>query len=130
MKRVINRVVIHCSASDNPKHDNIDTIRRWHLQQGWDDVGYNFFIRFNGTMEIGRDIEIIPAHVSGLNEDSLGICLSGNKYFAQDQFDTCKQTIHLLKMILPRPFSVHGHHEFNKKKTCPNFDIKKEILNE
>ena len=130
MKRAITRVILHCSDSDNPKHDNIDIIRKWHIQQGWDDVGYNFFIRSDGTIEIGRDIELIPAHVSGLNNDSIGICLHGKNYFTQDQFDSCKQLIHMLKMLIGTHISTHAHNEFNKLKTCPNFDIKKEVLNE
>ena len=52
--RHVSRVFLHCSASDNPKHDKISVIRKWHLDKGWSDVGYHYFIRKDGTVEEGR----------------------------------------------------------------------------
>ena len=51
-------IAIHCSATDNKKYDNIATMRRWHKAKGWRDVGYNYFIRKDGTIEApyGREI--------------------------------------------------------------------------
>ena len=45
--REVDRVFLHCSASPNPAHDDINVIRDWHLERGWNDVGYHFFIKGN-----------------------------------------------------------------------------------
>ena len=29
--RAVNKIYIHCSDSDNPAHDNIETVRNWHI---------------------------------------------------------------------------------------------------
>lgn len=29
--RNINKIIIHCSDTDNPKHNNIEVIRGWHI---------------------------------------------------------------------------------------------------
>ena len=57
--RPIDRVFVHCSASDYPQHDNVATMRQWHLERGWSDVGYHFFIRKDGTLEIINEIDSV-----------------------------------------------------------------------
>jgi N-acetylmuramoyl-L-alanine amidase len=88
--RKIHRVFIHCSASDHPHHDNIDTIRSWHVARHFSDVGYHFFIQKDGTLEYGRNIEKTPAAQKGHNLYTLSICIHGLKEenFTQAQFDT------------------------------------------
>ena len=88
--RKIHRVFIHCSASDHPHHDNIDTIRSWHVARHFSDVGYHFFIQKYGTLEYGRNIEKTPAAQKGHNLYTLSICIHGLKEenFTQAQFDT------------------------------------------
>ena len=75
-------VFIHCSASDNPKHDDVDVIRKWHVDEppygrGWSDIGYHYFIKKDGTLEIGRSLERTPAAQRGYNRGSFAICLHG-----------------------------------------------------
>ena len=65
--RKVHRVFIHCSASDHTHHDNIDTMKSWHLARGFSDVGYHFFIQKDGTLEYGRDIEKTPAKEIAVN---------------------------------------------------------------
>lgn len=99
-------------------------IRGWHLQRGWKDVGYHYFIGFDGKLEAGRDLDVIGAHVEGHNTDSVGICLAGLevKDFTANQFDSLKMLFRLLKRVYPKA-SLHGHHEFNPHKDCPVFDV-------
>ena len=66
--RKINRVFIHCSASDRPEHDDISVIKKWHTSpdpkdpsKPWADVGYHYYIKFNGEIQHGRGLEITPA---------------------------------------------------------------------
>jgi len=127
--RKVNKVYIHCSASDVKAHDNIETIREWHIRDNkWSDVGYHYFIRKDGTIEEGRDLEAIPSAQKGHNTGSIAICLSGNHkdLFRQEQFESlielCKEINYCYSKI-----SFHGHCEVSDKK-CPVFDYKK-ILN-
>ncbi|SFZ98497.1 Phage lysin, N-acetylmuramoyl-L-alanine amidase  len=126
--RNVHRVFIHCSASDHSQHDNIDTMRAWHKARGFYDVGYHFFIRKDGSLEYGRDIEKTPAAQKGHNLNTLAICLHGLKEekFTEQQFDTLKklaqQIDHNYKNI-----SFHGHCEVSAK-ACPVFNYKK-VLN-
>lgn len=125
MSRKIHWIICHCSDSDVPTHDNIDTIKDWHVNQnGWSDVGYHYFLRKDGTVEIGRPEDKIGSHVKGHNSNSIGICMSGKKDFTEAQFralevlliDICGRHNLEKKDIL-------GHCDLNGNKTCPNFDL-------
>lgn len=76
-RRRVNRVFLHCSASDVPAHDNVATIRRWHLARGFSDIGYHFFIHKNGKISKGRNIEKTPAAQRKNNTGTIAICLHG-----------------------------------------------------
>lgn len=123
-KRLVNRVFIHCSASDNPDHDNVRTMRDWHRAgNGWSDVGYHFYVRKSGLLEPGRDLEKIPAAQSGHNLCSIAICLGGLKHFTEEQFSTLRRLCHQIHDELPL-VTFHGHCEVNPGKTCPVFDYR------
>ena len=125
-KRHINRVFIHCSASDNPDHDDVSVIRKWHVEErGWSDVGYHFFIKKDGTIQRGRNIEVKPAAQKGHNYMTIAICLSGEDHFTHKQ----KRSLSRLCEEINRQHEVtfHGHCEVDKGKTCPNFNYKKTL---
>lgn len=126
--RNIDLIVIHCSDSDHPHHDNIDIIRQWHTQErGFNDVGYHFVITKNGGIQFGRPIDKMGAHALRYNRNSIGICLTGKHTFSEHQYDTLRKLVSSLKIILPGKQDVKGHCELSSK-TCPNFDYKK-VLN-
>lgn len=125
--RPIDLIVVHCSDSDVQAHDNIETIRTWHVKEnGWSDIGYNFFIPKDGNVHIGRDEEFAGAHVRGFNRRSIGVCLSGKKLFTDAQFhslgELCKGL--MIKYGISKD-RVVGHCDLDPLKTCPNFDLKK-----
>lgn len=126
MNRKISWVIVHCSDSNNPNHDNIKTIREWHIERGFKDVGYHYFIRKDGTVEKGRDEAKVGAHVKNHNKDSIGICLHGKEKgdFTAAQFDALEV---LLIDILGRydldKRSVLGHRDLDPHKLCPVFDL-------
>jgi N-acetyl-anhydromuramyl-L-alanine amidase AmpD len=124
--RIINLIIIHCSDSDSPKHDNIDTIRLWHKQRGFNDVGYHYFITFNGTVQYGRQEAQIGAHCKGFNKQSIGICFAGKHNFTEQQFLAGAKLIRdiLIKYNLELS-DVLPHNAFTKSKSCPNFKIEK-----
>ena len=125
-KREINRVFIHCSASDNYKHDDISIIKQWHLERGWRDVGYHYFITKLGKIQKGRDLELTPAAQKGYNTGTIAICVSGLKIFSHNSLKSLK----MLCQIINRQYdqiTFHGHCEVSEKE-CPVFDYKR-ILN-
>ena len=121
--RPVDHVFLHCSASDDPDHDDIATIRAWHVDgNGWSDVGYHYFIRKDGTLQTGRPLERIPAAQAGNNLGSIAICLHG---LALENFtDAQYRTLAALAREIDRAYSgrvtFHGHREVSAK-ACPVF---------
>lgn len=123
--RIINRVFLHCSASDNPSHDNVATISEWHIKRGFTTIGYHYFISKNGTVNIGRNIEVKPAAQEGHNTGTIAICLHGldRKNFTQEQFKTLKKLCNEINIAHGGNITFHGHCEVSAK-SCPVFDYK------
>lgn len=128
--REIRRLIIHCSAT-HPKTDiGVETIRRWHVDDnGWSDIGYHAVIRRDGTLEMGRTIRRIGAHVRGHNRDSIGLCLIGGHGAAStdvfaDHFTEPQRValVPLLKMAHQFGLTIHGHNEYANK-GCPGFNV-------
>lgn len=140
MKRVIDTIVIHCSATG---YGNRSLFKRWHRKLGWDDVGYHFIIlnpyprmKFwnekipcfdsDGRIEKGRPVENAGAHVRLHNENTIGICLVGDRTFSSKQFESLKKLVKKLQAQY-RISSIKGHYEFDtaqeQGKTCPNIDM-------
>ena len=123
--RKIDRVFLHCSASSRPEHGNIATIRKWHQQRGWSDIGYHFFIPFHGELQVGRDLEKTPAAQKGHNTGTIAICLHGlHKHdFTFNQFETLQKLCQFINKIYNGNITFHGHCEVSAK-ACPVFDYK------
>lgn len=121
-QREVNRVFLHCSASDNPAHDDILVIKRWHLDRGFNDVGYHYFITSFGVIQLGRDLEITPAAQQGHNAHTIAICMHGLTKFTNAQFDTLRALCRAIARELPN-VTFHGHREVANK-ACPVFDYK------
>lgn len=132
MKREINKIIIHCSAT--PPNMDIDAkrVNEWHLENGWSGIGYHFFIKRNGQIEIGRPIEKSGAHTKGHNSKSIGICYAGgvdkNQNPEDNRTNEQKESLVLLLKTLKNMFTnavIHGHRDFSSK-ACPSFDATKE----
>ncbi len=124
--RRIDRVFLHCSASDVPAHDNVETIRQWHLDRGFDDIGYHFFIHKNGNVSVGRDIEKTPAAQRGHNQRTIAICLHGlrKENFTSSQYESLQTLCRDINHTYLKQVSFHGHCEVSPK-TCPVIEYKK-----
>lgn len=122
-KRTVNRVFLHCSASDVPAHDDVAVIRAWHLARGFSDIGYHFFIHKNGDISVGRDIEKTPAAQSGNNTSTIAICLHGlvKEKFTQEQYKSVGELCTQINNAYAKNISFHGHKEVAAK-ACPVFD--------
>ncbi len=131
--RSLTEIIVHCSATKQDEDIGVAEIRQWHLDKGWDDVGYHYVIRRDGTIEYGRPIEIIGAHVIGRNTRSIGICLIGgtdadDRRKAEANFTLVQyQSLNVLIAELHEqhgPLRVLGHRDTGANKACPSFDVR------
>jgi N-acetylmuramoyl-L-alanine amidase len=136
--RDINKIILHCSATPEGRDVKVDDIRRWHLANGWDDIGYHFCIYADGSIHRGRDLDKSGAHTYGHNRNSIGICYIGGVDKEMNAKDTMTemQDIAVLELVkslrlIFGKLSLHGHNEFSSK-SCPSFDVqdKYKFLNE
>jgi N-acetylmuramoyl-L-alanine amidase len=123
--RKVNRVFLHCSASDNPKHDDVSVMREWHKARGWSDVGYHLFIKKDGTVQDGRTLERIPCSAKGHNTGTIAICCHGleRSKFTQKQFNSISNLCNQINIAYDGNISFHGHTEVSAK-SCPVYDYK------
>lgn len=100
--RLINTIVIHCSASANGVWISPDQIDAWHkappnnfrrapafvsrYRPTLPHIGYHWLITADGVARAGRDKEEIGAHVRNHNQNSIGICMTGTDKFSEVQW--------------------------------------------
>ena len=69
--RTIKKIILHCSATPENRDVSTETIKKWHTDKGWSDIGYHYVIDLNGNVNKGRPVERQGAHVRGFNKDSI-----------------------------------------------------------
>jgi len=132
--RQINRIIIHCTATPEGRDHTAKEIDRWHKSQGWAEIGYHYVIRLDGTVEDGRPVHKVGAHVKGHNADSIGVVYVGGCDKSMKPKDTrtaaqrkaLRDLIANLRENYPRA-TVHGHNEFDKGKACPSFNVRTDL---
>jgi len=89
-------LVIHHTATDRDT-TTFASVKSNHINKGWGDIGYHFFITTN-RCHTGRGETEVGAHcrADGMNFKSLGICLTGN---FQVQIPTNWQVSRLEKLV-------------------------------
>ncbi len=137
--RKINRIVVHCSASDMPFDDSLMAIRELHTSpttqkilwgkyhtygKGFIDVGYHYIITKDG-LELGRPIECQGAHVLGHNEDTIAICVNGRFHYSDKQLKILENLLRNLLAIFDLDTTdIYAHSDLdNSKPDCPGFNI-------
>jgi N-acetyl-anhydromuramyl-L-alanine amidase AmpD len=146
--RPIKKIIIHCAATHEGDDVSIETIRGWHKERGFKDIGYHFLILIDGTIERGRAIEKQGAHCKNNNFDSIGICYVGGldkKGKIKDtRTDAQKESLQWLVKTLRQTYAsikeVKGHRDYSPDlngdgkitsnewlKGCPCFDVEKEF---
>lgn len=129
--RQIKEIIIHCSATPEGRDITVDTIRQWHKQRGFRDIGYHYIIYRDGSVHVGRLESQQGAHCTGHNANSIGICyIGGMERDMSEPKDTrtlaqCKALVDLcreLKRKYPSA-TIHGHNEFANK-ACPSFNVR------
>lgn len=133
-KRQIKYIVVHCTATKEGRDFNANDIDTWHKHQGWKGIGYNYVIKLDGSVELGRDVDKIPAQVKGYNSHAIGVVYVGGEDAKGNPKDTrtTAQKASLLKLLknlrkLYPMAKILGHRDFpNVRKACPSFDAKTE----
>ena len=140
LRKKTEMIVVHCAATKPSMDIGFKEIRKWHVEDnGWDDVGYHYIIRRDGTQEVGRPEAFQGAHAPAVNSKSIGVCLVGGmaedegpeNNFTLEQFLTLKDLIKKLKMTNPNivEIVVHGDIQDNKP-NCPGFNLKEWLIKE
>ena len=138
MRTQTKYIVIHCSATKNIQDITIEDIDRWHKERGFSKVGYHFYVRKSGDIEVGRNIDQVGAHAKGYNSISIGICYEGglNPEGKATDTRTWKQKRAIKKLIRKArrhygPIRVYGHRDLpNVNKECPCFNASDEYNKE
>lgn len=144
--RDIKYIAVHCSATIEGKYYDAEDFDAWHKRRGWSGIGYHKVVLLDGTIQDGRPLEKIGAHVGGFNSKSIGIVYVGglDKNKKPKDTRTPEQKEAMLKLLteLSEQFPgaiIQGHRDFSPDrdgdgiiephewiKACPCFDAKKE----
>ena len=135
-RRRIDAIVVHCTASKPDVDLTAQDVRTMHKRQGWSDIGYHYLIRLDGRIELGRDVDIIGAHVEGHNAHTIGVCYVGGLDRNGKPYDTRtenqKASLLSLLMMLRKTYPkavIKGHRDYpNVKKACPCFNAIQEYI--
>ena len=136
-KRTIDRIIVHCTATPEGRNETVASIRAMHKAQGWSDIGYHYVVYLDGTVHIGRNVDIIGAHCVGYNSRSIGVVYVGgcDKQLKAKDTRTDKQKAALVKLLkdLRRLYPkarICSHRDLDRAgKACPSFDATLEYKN-
>lgn len=123
----INLIVLHHSACE---HKTVKEINEMHIARGFSCIGYHFYIRKDGTIYRGRQLEEIGAHCKGYNAHSIGICLEGNFVHSKPTYNQLKSLKRLLcdlYHILIADVDVRLHRDFSPT-LCPARDLIRDLI--
>lgn len=148
-KRNIKEIIVHCSDTPEGRHHTVEDLRAWHKAQGWSDIGYHYVVYIDGSIHVGRDVDIVGAHCSGHNSNSIGVCYIGgcegevkngkivpktdaNGYHIVKDTRTEEQKASLLYILkelrgMYPTAEIYGHRDLSAK-PCPSFDARAEYF--
>ncbi|MCP3673963.1 MAG: hypothetical protein GY829_05780 [Gammaproteobacteria bacterium] len=123
----IKFIVVHCSDTSPAMNVTTNDLRQWHVvERGWNDIGYHWFIKRDGTVYDCRPESVTGAHCPVINDCSIGICLEGGQFGSNDYTDVQLAGLSGLVYELKGRYNnaaVTGHNHFTSSKTCPNFNV-------
>lgn len=128
-KRTINEIIVHCSATKEGQDFTVADITKWHKQRGFTTIGYHYVVYRDGSVHVGRDVNVSGAHCTGHNSHSIGVCyIGGLSAMSGTPKDTRTpaQKASMLKLLkelrtLYPKAQIRGHRDFANK-ACPSFD--------
>ena len=131
-REITDTIVIHWTQTPKDMEVDVEKVTQWHKDRGFDTIGYHYLIKRDGTLQVGRDEDVVGAHAVAVNGTSIGIALVGGgtadmgweNNFNSEQFDTLKSIILKLKDKYDIE-KIIGHYQVDDKKECPSFDVPK-----
>lgn len=136
--RKITLIIVHCSGTLSNRTYSKEQMRHDHVTvNGWNDIGYHYYIRRDGTVETCRPVVYSGAHAKGYNAHSIGICYEGGLDTQGRPADTRTEEQkmamwHLVDKLCqqyPTIKQIVGHRDLpGVKKDCPCFDVKEDFL--
>ena len=154
--RAIDAIIIHCSATRAGQDLRAKDIDQMHRARGFNQIGYNFVIDLDGTVETGRPLSNDGAHCNtkgfskeSYNKHSIGICYIGGLDANGKPTDTrtSEQKAALRELVakLCKEYQIIellGHRDTSPDldgsgevelaeyiKACPCFDVRSEFSN-
>lgn len=133
--RRIDLLVVHCSATRCDRDFPVEALRQCHLQRGFADIGYHFYVTRDGTVHTCRPLHQVGAHATGWNDRSIGICYEGGLDERGNPADTrtlaqkCALLDLLRQLKTDYPHArILGHRQLSPyiRKECPCFNARKE----
>ena len=116
-------LVIHCTATKAGREVTAAEIRRWHTSpppvgRGWKQVGYTDLFHLDGSVErlVKNNEDIVYA----------GGCGADGKTPQDTRTEAQKAALkrYVLDFHEKHPkVLIVGHHQLNKAKACPSFDV-------
>lgn len=135
----VRYLIVHSAAHPTGVDQSAAMIHHYHrtpLQdggRGWAGIGYHFVIRLDGSIERGRPLSRVGAHVLGANRVSMGVCCSGNGDLTPLSLEQERSVLLLaraLRQVIPGLLLI-GHREAvellelgdRSDKTCPGLKV-------
>lgn len=149
VRRIIDTIVLHCSATPTGRHVTVYDVDTWHAARGFRrqpvdvaqhnpnlrSIGYHYLVDILGQLHTGRAEAEIGAHTAGTNARSLGVCMVGTSRYNGQQWRTLAVLVAALRQRYPNA-RVVGHRDCSPDrdgdgvvqpsewlKTCPGFEV-------
>lgn len=130
--RFLKEIIVHSTATPEGMDVQPESIREWHKERGFSDIGYHFIIMLNGDIRQGRPLAEMGAHCKRHNKGTVGIAYAGGtdgRGKAKDtRTDAQKEAMKRLIMWLVWKYGiwiVSGHRDYTATQ-CPSFNAKAE----
>ena len=110
--------ILHHAAIATASAQDIHRIHRY--SNGWNGIGYHYYVRKNGSVYRGRPEYALGGHTEGMNSSSIGACFEGNfetEYMSPAQLEAGKQLVAYIRSRYPS-IRVTRHRDHNAT-ACP-----------
>lgn len=133
----IDMIVVHCAATPDGKVFTTKQVDDWHKERGFlrdlhragplKHIGYHTVIELDGSVHPGRELDEVPAAMTGYNRRGLAVCLIGTSRYTRPQWDALKRVVEdwqvFCRLHSKEPL-ILGHTVIaNPPKRCPGFDV-------
>lgn len=115
----VTKIAFHHMQNSTAGFEGVES---WHLQRGFDAIGYNFWIDFSGNVYVGRGF-YKGAGVAHKNSYIISVGFQGNyqspeSHMPDAQFNAGVELVKWLKERIPTITEVGGHGDFGQT-DCP-----------